>query len=222
MSGSPRRIALLGAESTGKTSLGQALAKALQGRHGLRARLVPELLREWCEREGRTPRPHEQAAIAHEQARRVLAIAEADADVVIADTTPLMTAVYSEHLFADRSLHDFALAHQVHYDLTLVTGLDLPWEPDGLQRDGAHVREPVDRLLRAALDGAALPYKVVYGQGERRLANALQAIGGPLRPPDAAREAAQFAIDGGRRPWRCERCSDADCEHRLFSDLLRR
>lgn len=219
MSRAPRRIALLGAESTGKTHLGEALAEALRSRHGLRTRLVPEMLREWCAREGRTPRPHEQADIAHEQARRVLAVS--DADVVIADTTPLMTAVYSEHLFADRSLHDFARAHQTHYDVTLVTGLDLPWEPDGLQRDGPHVREPVDRLLRAALDAAALPYKVVYGQGERRLANALQAIGGDIRPPDPAREAAQFAIDGGRRAWRCERCSDADCEHRLFSALLR-
>lgn len=220
MNGRPRRIALLGAESTGKTRLGQALAEVLGERQGLRVRFVPELLRQWCEQQGRTPQAHEQAGIAHEQARRVLAVS--DADVVIADTTPLMTAIYSEYLFADRTLHPFALAHQLHYDVTLVTGLDLPWEADEPMRDGPHVREPVDRLLRSALTSAALPYHVVYGQGERRLANALQAIGGELRPADAVRDSVQFGIAGGRRAWRCDRCSDADCEHRLFRDLLRR
>ena len=61
MNGRPRRIALLGAESTGKTRLGQALAEVLGERQGLRVRFVPELLRQWCEQQGRTPQPHEQA-----------------------------------------------------------------------------------------------------------------------------------------------------------------
>ncbi|TBM81680.1 ATPase, partial [Mycolicibacterium smegmatis] len=72
-----------------------------------------EYLREWCEREGRTPRPDEQQTIADEQTRRIEVAAVSG--VVVADTTALMTAVYSEQLFADTSLYDSALAAQRRY-----------------------------------------------------------------------------------------------------------
>ena len=49
-------IAVLGAESTGKTELAQAIAGRL-ARRGVATTFVGEYLREWCEREGRTPRP---------------------------------------------------------------------------------------------------------------------------------------------------------------------
>ena len=95
--------------------------------------------------------------------------------------------------------------------MTLVTGLDLPWVADGLQRDGPHVREPVDELVRESLARASLPYRVVYGTGEERLANALAAIEATASPDGA-----------GARPWTwsCDKCSDPDCEHRLFTALL--
>ena len=167
------KIAILGAESTGKTQLAQNL-HANWSALGRSALWVPEVLREWCEREGRTPQPHEQWGICHEQAARVL---QAPAvDWLIADTTPLMTAIYSELLFADRTLYDFALAHQRLYDLTLVMGLDLPWVEDGLQRDGPHVREPVDRLLRAALEQGGVRYQVICGSGPQRLAAAMRSV----------------------------------------------
>ncbi len=166
------KIAILGPESTGKTELAQRLT-AHWNAHGQSAIWVPEVLREWCDKEGRTPQSHEQWDICMEQARRVLQ--SPCADWLIADTTPLMTAIYSELLFADRTLYDFALAHQRHYDLTLVMGLDLPWVADGLQRDGAHVREPVDKLLRAALDQGGVRYQVICGSGHERLAAALRA-----------------------------------------------
>ena len=64
------KIALLGAESTGKTQLSSELAQALR-EQGKSVAVVPEVLREWCQREGRTPRPEEQLPIAQEQERRV-------------------------------------------------------------------------------------------------------------------------------------------------------
>src|SRR5690606_9287669 len=126
---SARKVALLGAESTGKTQLSQDLAVALRA-EGLRVAVVPEVLREWCAREGRTPRPEEQLPIAQEQERRVDA-AMAGSDLVIADTTALMVAVYSAMLFEDGTLYTYALERQRGYHLTLVTGLDLPWVADG-------------------------------------------------------------------------------------------
>ena len=65
-------IALLGAESTGKTTLARELGTALAGR-GERVAVVAEYLREFCEREGRTPRREEQRGIAAEQSRRIAA-----------------------------------------------------------------------------------------------------------------------------------------------------
>ena len=67
-------IALVGAESTGKTELARAIAQRLQDR-GVPTTLVSEYLREWCERENRTPRPDEQQAIADEQTRRIASAA---------------------------------------------------------------------------------------------------------------------------------------------------
>jgi nicotinamide riboside kinase len=167
------KIAIVGAESTGKSSLAAGLAGHLQAQDR-RVHLVDEVLREWCLAHQRTPRADEQLAIATEQARR--ADTAGGASIVIADTTPLMIAVYSDMLFNDRSLYPFALAHQQSYDLTLLTALDLPWVADGLQRDGPHVREPVDALVRAALRSAGLGFAVVSGLGGQRLANALSHI----------------------------------------------
>ena len=44
----------------------------LPGASGKTVAVVAEVLRDWCDREGRTPRRDEQAAIAQEQAHRVL------------------------------------------------------------------------------------------------------------------------------------------------------
>ena len=224
------KIALLGAESSGKTLLSLALGDALRTR-GSVVTVVPEVLREWCDNAGRTPQAHEQIGIARAQAERVDAAERdllarpdvAEASVVIADTTPLMIAVYSDMLFDDRSLYDFALEHQRSYGATLLMGLDLPWVADGLQRDGPHVREPVDALVRKALERGGVSYQLVYGSGLARLTNALMALhnsaAGPQlmqhlnlpQRPDS--ETAQY------RRWTCDKCSDAACEHRLFQDL---
>ena len=198
-------IALLGAESTGKSTLALALCEALACA-GHDAVVVPEYLREFCDRRGRTPHRDEQAAIADEQARRIGAAAHQHA-VVIADTTALMIAVYSDQVFGDTALYAAAEAAQAHVDLTLLTALDLPWQADGLQRDGPQVREPVDAKVRAALQRAGVPYSVVFGAGPARLAAAWASVQRALAPPAEA-------AGGGRWHWHCERCGDAACERR--------
>ena len=216
----PLRIALLGAESTGKSTLAAEITAALI-RRGHSCAAVPEVLREWCETEGRTPRRDEQATIAHEQARQ--ALAPVDVDFVIADTTPLMTAVYSQLLFDDDALIAFALAHQQHYHLTLLMGLDLPWVADGHQRDGPQVREPVDGLLRTALAGAGQPWQVIYGQGNTRCQNALNTIDSIAKTHHLTMARVENDAENGpkaRWGWSCEKCGDADCEHRLFTSLV--
>lgn len=215
--GPPWRIAIVGAESTGKSTLAAALAERLATDTGWRATWVPEVLREWCERAGRTPRIDEQAAIAQAQAERIETAAGTH-DIVVCDTTPLMTAVYHAHVFGDHSLHAMAAAWQRRCQLTLLTALDLPWQADGLQRDGPHVREPVDAAIRGLLIESGLPFVVVGGTGPARLEHALDAVTPMLaRVPHpraglftrlAEREAAQPAWG-----WVCDSCDSPDCEH---------
>ena len=126
-------IALLGAESTGKTTLANALAQRWRAA-GRRVALVRAHLREWCDAAGRPPRQDEQAGIAAEQQRRIEAAA-ATHDWVLADTTALMTAVYHRQVFGDDGLFPQALAWQRGMHATLLTALDLPWVADPL-RDG--------------------------------------------------------------------------------------
>lgn len=212
-----KRVCLLGAESTGKTRLSQELAAHYRS-VGQSAIAVPEYLREWCDREGRTPRPAEQEGIAREQARR---IAEAGpADWLIADAGPLMVAVYSDLLFNDRSLYPFALAQQHAHDLTLLMGLDLSWVADGFIRDGPHAREPVDALVRAALASSAIGYRVVYGRGSERLRNALFAIDFIAKTSRPTGASGQNDAPSTAWTWSCETCGEPSCEHRLFSQLL--
>jgi len=223
-------IALLGAECSGKSTLAAALHRHLQAVFTASAAAhtpplithVPEYLRDWCMRNDRTPRADEQAHIAHTQAQWLTGAAHLHSPRhwLIADTTPLMTAVYSDHYFGDPSL--YALAQGFHAaprlaetelapaptqasdtlaphlpPLNLLMGLDLPWQADGSLRDGPATQAAIDTLLRQQMDAWQLPYQTVYGTDSARVAAALQAIAGHLTrhaPADAWATAAQNAI----------------------------
>ncbi|MFM8863573.1 MAG: hypothetical protein ACKOFG_01360 [Limnohabitans sp.] len=79
-----------------------------------------------------------------------------------------------------------------------------------------------DAQLRQELQALGLPFQVVYGDGDARLSHALLALGLPTTDEAArqSRETAQFDLNRGRTPWSCEKCSDPECEHKLFTGLL--
>ena len=170
----PQRIAVLGAESTGKTTLARALTQQLDGL------LVPEYLREFCHTHGRPPLRQEQATIAAEQIRReqqaMQAALQQGKAWVICDPGPLMTAIYSQHYFDDASLLPVALDWQRGYAVTLVCQPDIAWEPDGFLRDGPQVRAQVQELMHGILDAHGLPWHPVHGQESQRTAHALNIL----------------------------------------------
>jgi nicotinamide riboside kinase len=214
------RVAIVGAESTGKTQLAESLAPRLARDTGLRVAWVPEHLRQWCDQVGRTPLAHEQASILRAQHERIEAAA-ATHDIVVCDTTALMTAVYSRFIFGDRSLEQRALALQQRMALTLLMAVDLPWVADGHQRDGAHVREPVDAMLRELLMTHRLPWAVVGGLGAARLEAAIDALSPLLRPATKpggglfTRLAGRNTAESARPRWACDCCSVPECERAL-------
>ncbi len=215
-------LALLGAESTGKTSLIEALQQRLQ-QHGVLHAVVPETLRSWCEAQQRLPRADEQAALAHGHAQHIhaqatalqaAATAASSKAVLLIDTTPLITALYSQYHFQDGAGLAAACAFERGVHQRLLMGLDLPWTPEPGMRDGPEHRAAFDRLLRQQLSACALPHTVIYGQGSARL--------------DAAWSALQSAWHRAEVPprrvaptWRaaCACCADPACEWALFSGL---
>jgi len=165
------RVAILGAESSGKSTLAAALAQRYQ------TVWVAEYLREFVELRQRVPRADEQFHIASTQvAREELASGRA-ARFLFCDTTPLMTAMYSTVYFDGPDVALAALVASHRYDLTLVTAPDAPWEADGLQRESDAVRQRVHQLLLAELTVRQMPYHLVSGTLEQRLRQVASLLG---------------------------------------------
>ena len=170
MSAAPYRIAILGAESSGKSTLAATLAERLG------TVWVPEYLREFVEKEGRVPVAGDQFLIASTQVAREHEAAARAKRVMVCDTTPLMTVLYSRHYFDGEDAPLAALAAATRYDLTLVTAPDTPWVADGLQRESEAVRQRVYQLLLGELAARRIPHHILHGTLAQRMAQAMPLI----------------------------------------------
>ncbi|SEN24624.1 nicotinamide-nucleotide adenylyltransferase, NadR type [Duganella sp. CF517] len=162
----PRRVAILGPASSGKTTLAAALAARY------RTVWVPEYLREFVDVGRRVPVAADQFHIASTQREREDAAARSAYGYLFCDTAPLMTAVYSRHYFGgiDDQLARLADGHQRDYALTLVTAPDIPWVADGLQRESEQVSVTINLMLMEELAARRIPYVLVSGAPQQRLA----------------------------------------------------
>lgn len=158
-----QRIAILGAESSGKSALAEALAQRYQ------TVWVPEYLREFVEMQQRVPRESEQVMIACTQLEREDAMALKANEWLFCDTTPLMTAIYSEYYFSSAGDELMALADQHHYDFTVVTAPDLPWVADGLQRESPAVRQAIHERVLEKLEEREIPHLLIEGSLTQRV-----------------------------------------------------
>jgi NadR type nicotinamide-nucleotide adenylyltransferase len=166
-----RRVAILGAESSGKSTLAAALA----ARHG--AAWVPEYLREFVETHARVPEESDQYGIALTQLEREDKAAVQASGYLFCDTTPLMTGVYSRWYWGRVDTQLALLERRHDYAFTLVTAPDSPWEADGLQRDSEEVRQGIHELLLRMLNERELPYLLVSGSLQQRMLQAERLIG---------------------------------------------
>ena len=165
------RVAILGAESSGKSTLAEALAAHYS------TLWVPEYLREFVDTRGRVPFEHDQFGIARTQLERERAALGGVTRFLFCDTTPLMTALYSR-VYWGRVDEALARLETVHdYDRTFVTAPDSPWEPDGLQRESEAVRQMVHRMLLETLDARGIPYVLLEGSLPQRLRQVEELLG---------------------------------------------
>jgi len=165
-----RRVSVFGPESTGKTSLAAQLAERYQ------TVWVPEYARTHLEAHRITaPSPADLAIIAGGQVACEDALALEARRLLITDTDPLLTCVWSEVLFGAVPPALAGVAAGRRYDLTLLLEVDLPWIADPVRYLPGERRGFFERCA-AALDAAGRRTVVIRGDGAARLAAAAHAI----------------------------------------------
>lgn len=183
------RVLLVGAESTGKTTLAAALAAHLRARSVQFGDTdwVPEAGREVTENKLTALGPHAPVAaltwetadfvdIAREQARREQAAARAGAPVLVCDTDAFATGIWHERYRGQRSPEVEALGAVPPYHLYLLTHHDdVPFEDDG-RRDGEHLRAWMTTRFVERLHETGRRWQWIRGERAAREAEAVGAI----------------------------------------------
>ena len=120
------KVAIVGAESTGKTSLSEALAKLYN------TTWVPEYGRDYCEmKDIHYLTPNDLLAITTEQAALEDRIAVQCKGLLICDTDLMVTRAWSQHLCGTVHPAIYEVERGRRYDLHLVTSLSVEWQNDG-------------------------------------------------------------------------------------------
>jgi NadR type nicotinamide-nucleotide adenylyltransferase len=170
-----KRVVVLGAESTGTTTLADAL-----GAH-YATTVVPEFWREWTGRRpgGLTAPWHtaELDLVAHEQASlEDAAAAAAPRPLLVCDTDVLATALWHERYVGRPSPSVRALADgRPAAALYVLTGDEVPVVQSGLH-DGEHGRAWMQARLREELAARGVPWIEVRGSRDERLSVATTAV----------------------------------------------
>lgn len=165
-----KRVCVLGAESTGTTTLAEALAREL------RTCWVPEYGREYSEEKMRRGeefwKTEEFVYIAQEQNRRENAAARQANRILICDTDAFATTLWHRRYmgFANPAVEIMAAQRSCH--LYLLTGDEIPFVQDGY-RDGEHIRHEMQSWFKHALERQAVPWRLIEGSPAKRLQEAL-------------------------------------------------
>jgi HTH-type transcriptional regulator, transcriptional repressor of NAD biosynthesis genes len=172
-----RRVAIVGPESSGKSTLAERLAAHFGTVH------VPEFGRDWC-----LTRPAEHLelpdfeAIAWAQATLEDRMAHDANRVLVCDTELHTTATWSDMIVGTRPPWLTAAARERPYALFLLLGDDAPWIQDGTRVLGERRAEHLERL-RAELREANREVVDLGGSWEDRFTGAVRAIERMMRRP---------------------------------------
>lgn len=187
-----RRVVVLGAESTGTTTLARALAAQYRRRGGVWALTgyVAEYGREFSEQKlaalrARRPRAQwEDVAfttddfplIAEAQNAREEAAARTGSPVLVCDTDSFATTVWHERYVGGRNPLVERTADRAAHHLWLLTDHEgVAFEDDGL-RDGEELRPWMTDRFRSELTRTGRKFIEVTGSRQERLATAVEAV----------------------------------------------
>lgn len=171
-----RRVTLFGAESTGKTSLSAQLARHFD------TVIAPEFGRFHTEAFGASATlPEDMRQIVMGHLAGVAAASLRANRVLIEDTDPVLTAIWSDTLAGSRD--PWFDAYDDYPDLYLFCDIDLPWVDDGTR----YFSDPEDRrkfhlACERELKKRGVTFVRISGTPEQRRAKAVEAVEGLLRP----------------------------------------
>lgn len=167
------RIAIIGPECTGKTTLAKDLSAHFN------TEWVPEFARDYLQekfnRSGAICEPSDMLAILEGQTAAENSAVSRAKRFVFADTSALQSKVYSElyYKFTDPILDKAARKHR--YDLFLLTDVHVPWEKDDL-RDRPNDRLSFHNAFESALYAHNKPFIALSGSREVRKQNAVRIV----------------------------------------------
>ncbi len=168
------KIAIVGPESTGKSTISQQLAKHYN------TVWVPEYARGYCENLVAECTWEDEINMFRGQIELERQIATRANHLLICDTTFITVKIWSDHMFgcAPQEVLDALPVHK--YDLYLLMDIDLPWEEDPL-RNFPDMREHFMEVWHKELKALEATYFLISGSEEVRFQNAIKQIDTFLR-----------------------------------------
>ena len=162
------RISITGPESTGKSWLSQQLALHYK------THFVEEYSREYLKRETSYNKV-DIVKIAKGQLERENKTAESDSSILFCDTDLLVNKIWNKHVFGqcDKWIETKFLEHE--YGLYLLCYPDIEWEFDPL-RENPNNRLLLFEMYETELKKTRFNYKIIKGQGNERLKNAVSFV----------------------------------------------
>jgi len=172
-----KRVCVLGAESTGTTTVTKLLAEHF------RTVWVPEYGRLYTEiRAPKTKwRSEEFIHIALQQQEEEDKLAPLAHRVLFCDTDALATCVWHERYLGTWPEQVEQIANRRRYDLYLLTDCDIPFVPDKV-RDGEHIRGWMTNRFRQELEKRDYNWVMLTGNIENRMKRGIMAVEDLLRP----------------------------------------
>lgn len=168
-----KRICVIGAESTGTTTLSKALAKHYK------TLLVPEYGRTYSQVKYAKGDRHwssdEFEVIAKEQQRQEDEMAKSANKILICDTNAFATEIFHEFYMGSISEKVAKYGEETKADLYIVTDANIPFVQDGL-RETDEIRQKMHKRFLDELRNRNLPFILVSGSREERLKEATSAI----------------------------------------------
>jgi NadR type nicotinamide-nucleotide adenylyltransferase len=163
------KIAVVGPESTGKSTMSAYLAKHYN------TVWVPEFARDYCAKLTEPCTWQDEINMFYGQMdleKEMLPLAN---ELLICDTTFITVKIWSDYTFGRTPLEVLDELPKHPYDLYLLLNIDLPWEEDPL-RDFPHMREHFMEIWIKELQALDARYVLISGTGDDRYQNAVRAI----------------------------------------------
>jgi NadR type nicotinamide-nucleotide adenylyltransferase len=164
-----QKIAVVGPESTGKSTMSAFLAKHYH------TTWVPEYAREYCEKLTEAPTWQDEINMFHGQIALEKELLPSANGILICDTTFITVKIWSDHIFGSSPQVVIDELPKHPYDLYLLLDIDLPWQEDPL-RDFPTLREHFMDIWHKELNDLNANYVVINGAGQDRYASAIAAI----------------------------------------------